>query len=135
MAVRERQIQLRKIVGKLRGNCGAITKSPTASRCNTSAQGIHRAPTSTQRGQAKAVAGKLWETAKLQKIAKNCGPQSPAPLQRYGLHRQQTNLRAGSGRSDQITHSHTTKLSTRRGPSAGAGRGCTLICTLTGGRT
>ena len=37
------QIQLRKKME----NCGKITKPPEASRSNTSAQGTHRAPTST----------------------------------------------------------------------------------------
>ena len=60
IAVRERQMQWRKMAGnrgKLRENCGAVTKPPEASRSNTSAQGTHRAPTSTQGGQAKSNCG------------------------------------------------------------------------------
>ena len=64
VAVRESQIQLRKIAGKWRENGGAVTKSPEASRRNTSAQGTHRAPTRTRGGRAKAVAGKTAKIAK-----------------------------------------------------------------------
>ena len=57
------------------------TKPPDASKSNTSAQGTHRAPTSTQGGKDKTIAEKLRKIAgnfeKLQKkIAKFCGPQS-----------------------------------------------------------
>ena len=78
-AVRARRIQLRKIAknsekiaGKLRKNCGAITKPPEASRSNPFAQDTHMAPTSTPGGQGA-------NAKKLRNIAKNCGPQPPPP--------------------------------------------------------
>ena len=60
-----------KKCGKFGGNCGAVTKPPKASRSNTSTQGTHRAPKSTQGGQAKSNCGKIADNCgKLQKIAK-----------------------------------------------------------------
>ena len=73
IAVRERQIQLRKMAGKLQGNCGASTKAPEASRSNSSAEGTHRAPTSTQGGQAKRKRKIAENCRKLRKIAENRG--------------------------------------------------------------
>ena len=80
VAVRERQMQLRKNAGKLQencrkvaGNCGAVTKPPKASRSNTSAQGTHRAPARMQRGQAKSNGGKIpGNRGKLRESAGNC---------------------------------------------------------------
>ena len=122
IAVRERQIQLRKIVENCRGNCGEIagklrdtncgvTKPPEDSMSNTSAQGTHRAPTSTQSGQAKPSCrksagncGKLREIAKLGEIAEYYGPQSPPSLLRTsseppGPGKQRNKLMWLSGRS------------------------------------
>ena len=74
----------RKNCGKLGGNCAAVTKAAAASRSNTSAQGTHRAPTSTRGGTSeKQLREKMCTTAgnceksKLRKIAENCGTSAP----------------------------------------------------------
>ena len=65
---------------KLRKYCGVVTKPLEASKSDTSAQGTHRAPTSTPGGQAKEHLRKTAEICiKNCEIAKNCGPQPPPP--------------------------------------------------------
>ena len=79
IAVRERQIQCRKLggkwranVGKLRGNSGAVPKAHEASKSNTSAQGTHRTnkhATGTSKQQLRENEGNCGN---LRKVAKSC---------------------------------------------------------------
>ena len=102
--LRENCGKLRKIAGKLQENCGAVTNLPEPEpKRNTSAQGTHRAPTSTQR-QAKSI-------AKVKKIAKNCKPPplhtaghfTPAPV--FSCLRIQPRIRASLGSPHPPPHS------------------------------
>ena len=81
IAVREREIELLKVAGNWRENCGAVTKPPHASKSNTSAQGTHRAPTSTRGGHTKKKHLRK-KCRKLREIAEDCGPPTPPPLRR-----------------------------------------------------
>ena len=69
----------RKKCGKMRKNCGALTKPPEASNCTSSAQGTQGTNTHGKGDKQKAIAEKLRDIAKLRGIANNCGPQSPPP--------------------------------------------------------
>ena len=99
IAVREGQIQLRKIAGKCQKNCGAITKPPEASRSNTSdgsatfvrkRKGHQQARTVDRPKIFRKNGGKWRETAGNGEIAgiieKNCGPQPPPLLGLAGAH-------------------------------------------------
>ena len=64
----------RKIVGKLRENCGAAAKPPEASRSNASAQGTHRAPNNrATRTNKEHVRNNCRKLQNRDKIAKNSG--------------------------------------------------------------
>ena len=68
--------------GKLRGNCGKIADSNKTSRSlkeQRSAQKAHRAPRSTQGGQATSNCGKMAGNCEVAKNCETCAPQSPAP--------------------------------------------------------